>query len=258
MGHEAWNLEKQGIITRAGIINRQIMARNKEQQTRDKLADIQKKQAIQHMNKLNESYITLKSQISDFHNAIHQREREISKMESQIKSLQQRTEDISKQNDNLQQAYAVRDCMERFKDKREINAQIKRLEDTYRHSWDYYQHSFGITPNEGHQEIERLKHQREKAYEETYILRCTTDTTTYTERLRKFEIEYKRQRLLAELRPDSKEVLQSLDKPATSLSRITNDDFREIIRDMPKQQADMIKVKLYSPQRERDYYEHVR
>jgi len=262
MGHKAWNLEKQGIRTRMGIINRQIMARNREHEAREKLADVQKQQIVQRMNKLNKDYTTLKNQISGFHSAIHQREREIAKVESHIKSLQQRTGDISKQHDNLQQAYTVRDSMGRFKDKREINAQIIRLEYTCRRSWDYYQKEFHITPNEGHQEIKRLEHQCENAYEEAYVLRRTTDLTPHTKRLRELEIEYKRQKLLTEIRPDGREILQSLEKTDVQLSRITNEDFREITCDMPTQQAEMLKIKLYSrpneKQRIRDYYEHER
>jgi len=263
MGHKAWNLEKQGVRTNIGIINRQIMVRNREHEAREKLADVQKQQTIQLMNKLNKDYTALKSQISDFHNAIHQREREIAKVESHIKSLQQRTEDISKQHDNLQQAHSVRDSMGRFKDKREINAQIKRLEDTYRRSWDYYQRTFRITPNGGHQEIERLQYQCQKAYEETYVLRRTTDTRPYTKRLREFEMEYKRQRLLAEIRPDGREILQSLNRADMQLNRITNEDIREITKNMPKHQADMLKIQLYSRQQERELervrdYEHER
>jgi len=277
MGHKAWNLEKQGIKTRIGIINRQIMARNRafeqrERQARAKLAEVQERQKIsreptaqavaEYMNKLNEGYVKLKNQISDMNNAVNQRERETSNIESKIKALQQRTEDISKQNDNLQQAYTVRDSMGRFKDKREINAQIKRLEDTYRRSWDYYEKSFGITPNEGHQEIKRLQGECQKAYEETYALRRTTDTTPYTQRLREFEIEYKRQRLLAEIRPDSQEILQSLDRADVRLNHITSDDFKTVMHDMRPRQAEILMRNRYvrerERERERDFYERER
>jgi len=255
MGHKAWNLEKQGIRTRTGIINRQIMARNKERQAREKLASVQKQQVIQHMNKLNKNYTTLKNQILEFHNQLNQREREIAKMEAHIKSLQQRTSDISRQHDNLQQAYAVRVGI---KDKKQINAQINRLEDTYRQSWEYYQQTFRITPNEGHQKIEQLKHQCEKAYHEIYALRCTTDMRLYTERLREIETEYKRQYLLVENRPDSREILQSLDRADINLQRISDDDIREVTQNMPPYQADMLQHRRYTHEQSRNFYDRAR
>jgi len=279
MGHEAWHLEKKGIVTDIGNVNRGIMARNRDLEQRDnearaKLASVQKRQrasrekaaraklasvqsrqwasqkptaqaVAEYMNKLNKDYITLKNHVSDIHNRLNERERELAKAGSNIKALQQRTDDISMQNDNLIHARSVLDSVRSLEDKRVINAHIRRLEDTYRRSWDYYQESFGMTPNEGYHELRRLKLEYHKAYEDMYTLRRTTDTASYAKRLRDIEMEYKRQRLLAGVRPNGRENVQYLDNADVRLCKITNDDFREIVRDMTARQVDVLRVMFY-------------
>ena len=207
-----------------------------------------KPQAVaEYMNELNEGYAMLKNHISDVQSENSQRERELVKMEADIKSLQQRTEDIQRQSDNLKRAYAVRDDMGMFQSKRAANAEIKRLKDTYRRSQDYYQRTFDISPDVAQQRIEQL-HQE---YKKTHSLRCDTDTTQYVSKMREFEVEYKRQRLLAEIRPDSREIFQSLDRADMRMNRITNDDFREIIRDVRPRQAKILQSKRHIHERER-------
>jgi len=74
----------------------------------------------------------------------------------------------------------------------------------------------------------------------TLVCRPSTLTTPYTQRLREFEIEYKRQRLLAEIRPDSREIRQSLDRADMRLNHITSDDFKTVMHDMCPRQAEIL------------------
>ena len=238
----------------------------REKEARAKLASVQRQQRTsqepasaqtvsQYMNKLNEGYTNLKKQVSDIQKQAHERKRELVKIESRIKTLQQRTDDIARQDGNIKQAHALRDIMKPYEDEATFNARVKQLEDTYRQSWEYYQKTFNITPNEGHQEITRLQREYSKIYEHA---QKDIDLTPYSKRLRDFEIAYKKQRLLAEARPDSREILQSLDRADIKLQRISDDDFKEITRDMPMRQAEVLKHRRYTREREREFYDRVR
>jgi len=216
-----------------------------------------KPQAVaEFMNELNEGYSILKNHISDVNSENHEYERKLVKMEADIKAIQQRTEDMQKLNDSLEQAYALRADMGRFASKKEINAQIRRLENTYRRSSDYYERAFRISPNEAQQRIERLNHE----YKQAYALRRTTDTSQYIQKQREFEMEYKRQRLLAEIRPDGREILQSLNRADVRLNRITGEDFREATSGLRPRQAEMLQRRRYIRERERErvFYERER
>ena len=272
MGHEAWNLEKKGIKTDIGNTNRGIMERNRaleqqEKQARAKLASVQQKQkehqeptaqaVAEHMNKLNDDYITLKKYVSDTQSVSQQRRHQLVKMESYIKSMQQRTEDIYKQYNNLQNARTVRDGMERTQSKKAIELHIQQLENTYRRSWDYYQRTYNVSPDKAQQEIKRLHQEYQKAHT-SYCTEVPQDISRYTKRLREYEIEYKKDRLFAEVRPDSQEILQALNRADMQLQRITDDDFKEITRNMTPQQAEMLRQQRYNRERVRNNHGFVR
>jgi len=75
-------------------------------------------------------------------------------------------------------------------------------------------------------------------------------------------VEYKRQRLLVETRPDGREIFQSLDRAAIKLQRITDDDFREATSGLRPGQTELLRDRRITQEREqernRDFYERGR
>ena len=247
------SLEDQGLERQPTI----HVGRSKERAVRNeeiiKANEQYKPQAVaEYMNELNEGYTILKNHISDVQSVDHQHERELVKIQSEIKALQQRTEDIHRLDDNLQQAHAVRESMGRFQSKKEINSRIGQLEDAYSHSCEYYQRTFRISPSEAQQRIEQLSQEYKKAY-----ALPRTDISQHSQQMREFEMEYKRQRLLAEIRPDGREILQSLDRADVRLNRITGDEFRKVANTMRPRQAEVLRERRIMHDRVRDF-EHVR
>ena len=273
MGHKAWNLEKKGIKTDIGNSNREIMIRNKtleqrNQEARVKLASIQQRQRASHeptaqavadyMNKLSDNYAIIKNHVSDIQDNISETRRELAQKEAYIQSLQQRTDDIYKQHSDIQQAHGLRDIMQRYESEKEFNARVRRLEDTYRQSWDYYQRTYGITPDEGYQKIEQLRREYDKSYEQFSTSRHSKELDHYAQAMRQYEMEYKKQLLLAEIRPDGREIIQSLNRADTQLQRITDDDVREIAPQLRPQQAEIVRGNLHSRERTNNYHGFVR
>jgi len=201
----------------------------------------------EYMNELNEGCIILKNHISDVQSSYHEQGRELVRLEANIKAIQQRTADIIMQRDNLQRAHTVRDSMGRLQSKREIKREIKHLEDTYMRSCEYYHQAFRISPNEAPQMIEYLRGEHKKAH----TLRRTADVGQYEQTMRKFELEYKRQRLLAEIRPDGQEILQALNRADTRMNRITRNDFRELTQQLSPRQAQILQDRGHDQKRVR-------
>jgi len=68
----------------------------------------------------------------------------------------------------------------------------------------------------------------------------------YIEKMKGFEKEYKRQKLLAEIRPDHKEIITNLDHADIKLSKITPEDYKEITKDMRPSQIALIENERYN------------
>jgi len=204
----------------------------------------------QFMNELSEGYVIARSYI----NELNQGERELARIEDSIKAISKRTEDLREQYLKLEQAKAEREGMGFFQSKKEINAKIERLEDTYRHAWNYFERSYKVAPDEVHNEIKRLQ----ADYANIVQSRDSASLSLYQGNMRDFEREYKRQYLLAEIRVDGGEIIVRLDKTAAALRKITNDDYREIAQELRQSQRVIIERERERQTRARGFYDFVR
>jgi len=200
------------------------------------------------MNELNEGYTIVKNHI----NELSQGEREISRIKDNIKTLSKRTEDLNIQYHQLQQIKAERNNMGRFQNKREIDARIENIEMAYRHSCDYFQRSYKVAPCEAYTEIRRLEREYMSVVQNN---RNHSDLSRYQEKMRAFEKEYKRQRLLAQIRADRKEIFQRLDRVDIRLSKITHDDYKEITQDLRPSQVALLERERYQQAKARGAFD---
>jgi len=202
------------------------------------------------MNELNEGYVIVKNHI----NQLSQGEREITRIRDNIKSISKRAEDLKIQYRQLQQVKAERSNMGRFQNKREIDGRIENLESAYKHSWDYFQRSYKVAPDQVHNEIRRL----EREYMQIQNNHNHTGLSHYQEKMRDYEKEYKRQRLLAEIRADRKEIFDKLDRVDMRLNKITTNEYKEIAQDLRPSQVAMLEHERYHQAKARGIYDFVR
>ena len=202
------------------------------------------------MNELNEGYAIVKNHI----NELSQGDREAIRIKDHIKAISKRSEDLNIQYRQLQQAKAERNSLGRFQNKREIDTRIENMEMAYTHSSDYFQRSYNVSPNDAYVEIRRL----EREYISMVQNQDNTNTSLYQEKMRVFEKEYKRQRLLAEIRTDRKEIFDRLDRVDMRISRITPDEYKEIIQELRPTQAAMLEQERYYHAKSRAIYDFVR
>jgi len=196
----------------------------------------------QFMNELNEGYKIVKNNI----NESNQSERELTKIESNLKAISTRMDDLHRQYNDLQQAIKERDNMSAFKNKREINAKIENMEKAYEYSWNHFERNFGIPPDQAHNKISEL----ESDYNNIIMNKNNADLTKSQEKMRVIEKEYKRQRLLAEIRPDGKEILTKLDRADMKLNKITNEDYKEITQELRPSQVTKLENERYNQTKE--------
>ena len=191
-----------------------------------------------YMNELNEGYVIVKNHI----NEVNQSDRELIKIESNIKAISVRSDDLRRQYHDLQQAKIERENMGMFKSKREIDAKIDNMERTYKYSRDHFERNFKVSSDQASNEIKRL----EVDYQNMIKSRDNADLSRYQEKMKVFEKEYKRQRLLAEIRADGKEIFERLDRADVKLNKVTQEDFREISQELRTSQVAMLESERYN------------
>ena len=158
----------------------------------------------EYMNELNEGCTIIKSHINEFSHS----DREARKLQDNIRVISKRAEDLNMQYSQLQQVKTERSNMGKLQNKRELDARIESMERAYRHSRDYFERSYKVSPHDAYNEIRRLEHD----YMSIIQSRENADLTSYQLKMRDFENEYKSQYMLAETRPDSDEILARLDR----------------------------------------------
>ena len=204
----------------------------------------------EYMNELNEGYTIIKDHINQFDHS----EREARKIQDNIKIISQRAKDLEVQYHQLQQAKAERENMGKFQSKRELDAKIENMEMAYKYSCDYFQRSYKVSPSGVHHEVRRMKHD----YHRIIKGRDNTNLTAYHEQMLELESEYKRQRLLAEIRTDRKEIFARLDNADMKLGRITPEDYRGLTPKMRDSQIIVLENERYNHAMERGFYDFVR
>ena len=76
--------------------------------------------------------------------------------------------------------------------------------------------------------------------------------------MRDYEKEHKRQRLLAEIRTDRKEIFDKLDCVDIRLNKITTSEYQEITQDLRPSQVAMLEHERYHQAKVRGAYDFVR
>jgi len=202
------------------------------------------------MNELNEGYTIIKKHLSE----LSQGDREITRIRDDIKTISKRTEDLDMLYSALQHTKAERSNMGRFQSKREINARIDNLEIAYKHSWDYFQRSYKVSPNDAHNEIMRLERECRHIVDN----RGSAGISRYQEKMRDYEKEYKRQQLLAQIRTDRKEIFDRLDRADVRLNKIMADEYKEITQELRPSQIFLLEQQRHNHEKSRRIYDFVR
>ena len=252
MGHTAWNLEKKGIKTEQGEINREIMTRNKAKEMMEPEAK------AEQIHKLREDYIAVDTEVSKIKQLISDIERkkittrnnaeEIEERAGQIQSTMKRIEELRNQRQRTALGGNIK----------KIDEQIQSLVRSHEQAGRYFLQKYQITPEEALTEIKRLEIET-KSMERTKERLQAKLPTLLTER-EAFKQEYLKQKLLIDIRHDRQRIYDRMEKldreirknslspkdeiarlqSEAGLTKVTEHDFEKIMQSILPEQREIL------------------
>jgi len=242
MGHEAWNLERKGTKTEIGDINRGIMERNKERKP-EKVAE--------YMNKLQDGYKVIDKNIEEY----AQNQRAIKVLNEKAAEMERRAIEITRKREELAEALQERENMKFWQSKRDINNHIAQLENAESSARKAFAQRFGAEFDNVSGEIEKMESQKAAISKKFQGV----DMEQLADEKKKIVTEYNKQRIIADIRPDGKEIFDRLHKAPPLMERLTDETRREIIQELTPIQARILAEKREKEQEEkRRIYERTR
>lgn len=215
VGPTAQAMERSGRISERGRENRDIAARN-DILTAEKLAG--------YLHELKEGYRVIEREISSLKHEQTTTNHEIRLLSVQIEDIQEQAEHIQSLETRLDSLRVERQGVGLFADRRDIDKQIERLEYSQGQARSFFTRSFNIEPEQVTSAVARL---------ETRIAEVEQQSTPHIAPLvdmqKEIEREYKDACLVADLRPDRREVFTHLEKlekaaePEKIKSRLDNE-----------------------------------
>jgi len=263
--YEATALERKGIHTEKGDINREIKRRNEERakkaERKQELTETAENPAIepaaekmaQNLNKLKEEYISLEKNLSELIAQRNEIREEIPRLNFRAESMDEHAKNIEvlqSRTSELQEARPKLNLLQ-WSRKKETDEAIKRAEQETRRAEIFFKNRFNVTPDQASDEIKRIqKIVREK---EAALNTKNAAILRTMERQDKILLEYHTQKLLAETRPDKDQLnklLEKMNKPPETirerllqeridrrLNIIPDKDFQSIIENLPQHHA---------------------
>ena len=203
LGAVAHNLEKSGIATERGDINREIIARNEERtQSPEATAD--------YIHDLKEGYITVDREITAIRQEISVIERKENTARTMVESIEERADWIQDLNERVGKLQSQRQEMEILRNKKAIDEQIQSLEKSRKQAENTFKRVYNIVPKEAPAEIKRLEStitdmEQTRAQLESSLPPLLVDKEA-------FKKEYHKQKLLADISRDRQKILDRLEQ----------------------------------------------
>jgi len=267
LGYEAAALEKKGIRTERGDINRDIKRRNEERtkkaERKQELTETapNEKTAIeptaektaQHLNKLRDDYITLEKNLSELITTRNEIREEIPRLNFRTESMDEHAKNIEVLQGRITKLQETRQNLNflQWTKKQETDEALKHAEQEVRRTEIFFKNRFGVDPSQAPDEIKRIqKIAREKESD------LNTKNAAILEIMNKQDkilLDYHTQKLLAQTRLDGQQIEKLLEKMNTPpetvrdlllqekidrrLNIIPDESFQKVIEKLPQHQA---------------------
>jgi hypothetical protein len=228
LGHEAWALEKRGIPTERGNINRKIKRRNQERATQKaereqrltestaerKLSyeEYTVEKTVQNLNELKESYTALEKELSMLIIQRNEERQEIPRLNFRAEEIDEHTKNIEVLQDRVTQLQDARQNLNflQWVRKKETDKAIKRAEQKVRRAEVFFKNRFSIDPTEASEEI-RCTQEKIRA-NEADINTKNASILRIMDKQDKVLLAYHTQKLLAETRYNKEQISQLLER----------------------------------------------
>jgi len=251
IGVAAKHMERRGKNHDRASKNREIVSRNESKQSQH---------TAEHMHELKENYFLLDKEISSLQGQAAAAQREVNSFRIKAEEISERAEHIETMRERLEELRAGG---------WQSKQQAQQLERSHEQATSYFKRTYQIDPEQAETEVARLetvaqskRHLQDKLQEKLSPLQ---------EEKAAVQLEYQRQKLLAELSPDRQKIhdrLNELEKESRlpvqsiqdnlawlrcqrALDSITQRDFQEIVRHAPPDKVQAL-IELRERERERE------
>jgi len=223
MGHKAWNLEKKGIKTKVGDMNRAIMTHNKARQQ-----EVAPEVTADFIHELKERYVTIFAEISTINDEISVIEREKFTTQTKAEEIEGRVKEIQARKERIAELKAQRQKMGFYKSKKEIDELIQSNERTHNQAEKYFMREFKISPEQAPAEIQRLKVREVELGQKIEPLRSELPPLIVNKETLKFE--YQKQKILADISRDRERIYRRLERLESEILKNKLSPKDELIR----------------------------
>jgi len=194
-------------------LNEEIKERNKAREE-DKPENIAKR-----LHELKQKYMNLDKEIAALQHESTVEGHEIKSLRHKAEQMAQRVEQIRDMGWRLEEMRLQRRGMGFFERKKEIDAQIQSMEQSYSQARDTFMRQFQIEPSAEAIEAKRIEFkEKDAALTHSYL---QERTAPYVEEKDKVMQEYQKQKLLAEFSPNWGQIQQYLKQLAESAHEST-------------------------------------
>lgn len=162
--------------------------------------------------------------------------REISFLNYNDKKMEQYAKEIEHRREQIEAAKQERASLGFLQSKKEIDRRIESLTHADQLASESFKRTYGIEPEAAGVEIRQIRAKTDGLTQEL----DAAHIDEFTEQRERFAVEYHKQRLLAGLRPDGKEILSRIDKPLPTLAKMTSDQFNKVLEAVPPAQAQIL------------------
>ena len=196
---------------------------------------------VEYMQEIQDAHDIVVNQVQAF----SENRREADKLNRDIDNIIERKTGIDNRQSEIEQARAERASLKawQIQEKQRLDMRISQLTHSIENGREYFKNKYKIEYESVNLEIQRKKAQSEQ------LRRELTRESELINIKGKLMLEYQRQRLLAQIRPDGREILNTV-KPS-QLDRITDDDFKRVLREVNPYQA-----KILLDMRQREYVQN--
>jgi len=273
LGVEASRLEKQGIRTRRGDINREIQKRNEEralekaqqeQETTEITANITNEavavnenpavdelmleKTAEHLNKLRNYYTTLEKGLSELIPERNEIRQEIPRLTFRAENIEEHTQNIEVLQGKITELQEVRQNLNflQWKKKQEVNEALEQAQQDARQEKIFFKNRFCIDPSQAPEEVKRIQEKVRK--KEADLMTKNTAILDIMDTQDKVLLGYHTQKLLAETRHDKDrldELLQQMNKtPETVRDRLLQERIDRRLNIIPEESFQKVIEKL--------------
>ena len=235
IGVAAKEIERRGEVSERARKNGEIIERNRQKEL-DKIA--------QTMHEYKRGYVALDKEVSVLERENNNIEHEIRTLKQKSGQMSERAEYIQRLNKQIDELKREREGMGFFKnkEKKELDRRVQMLETSYNQAVNSFEKNYSVKPDQSEAMAKQLEYKAQNLKQSQEEIK--NKLTPLVERKESFEMWYKRQVILLEISPNCQAVQERLKRlneaspvNVRRLETITQADFEKVTAGLKPEQV---------------------